>query len=189
MESPKICLIYRKPCLSNFSTIFQKGADGINKVSRLKNVNFTVIPGMHVHVSFRKNYTRAPGVPSSSTEVSYRKTRTSSGGYSFRKDCFYRGCLITEKEKKTNNHVMSLVTTARLIRQSIKLSLTEKLIVCPLKLRRYAFVNDLRAEDAVYHIQCSSNFCTDKGNPKKSVMPRKRGRHTKKEYFSKSLNI
>ena len=37
MESPKICPIYRKPCKSNFSIIFQKGADGINEVSRLKN--------------------------------------------------------------------------------------------------------------------------------------------------------
>ena len=97
--------------------------------------------------------------------------------------------LLQKKKKKLRNHVMSLVTTARLIRQSIKLSLTEKLIVCPLKLRRYAFVNDLRAENAVYHIQCNSNFWTGKGNPKKSVMLRKRGRHTKKEYFSKSLNI
>ena len=33
-------------------------------------------------------------------------------------------------------------------------------------------------EDAVYHRQCSSNFQTGKGNPKKSVMPRKCGRNT-----------
>ena len=38
-------------------------------------------------------------------------------------------------------------------------------------------MNDLRAEDAV-HQQCSSNFRTGKGNPKKSIMPKKRGRHT-----------
>ena len=44
MESPKICPICHEPCLSNFSTIFQKGADGINKASRLKNDNFTVTP-------------------------------------------------------------------------------------------------------------------------------------------------
>ena len=30
----------------------------------------------------------------------------------------------------------------------------------------------------MYHIQCSSNFRTGKGNLKKSVMPRKRGRYT-----------
>ena len=40
MESPKICPICREPCLSNFSAIFQKGADNINEVSRLKNESF-----------------------------------------------------------------------------------------------------------------------------------------------------
>ena len=34
-------------------------------------------------------------------------------------------------------------------------------------------MNDLRTEDAVYHIQCSSHFQIGKGNPKKSTMPRK----------------
>ena len=33
-------------------------------------------------------------------------------------------------------------------------------------------------EDAVYHIQCSSNFETGKSNPKKSVMLRKCGKDT-----------
>ena len=100
MESPKICPICREPYLSNFSTIFQKGTDFVNKVSRLKNDNFTVRPGMHVHVSCRKNYIRTPGVTSSSAEISYRKTSTSSGGFNFRKNCFYCGCVITDREKK-----------------------------------------------------------------------------------------
>ena len=73
MKSPKIFPICCKPCLSNF-TIFQKGTDGIDEVSRQINDNFTVTPVMYVHVSCRKNYIRTPGVTSSSTEVSYRKT-------------------------------------------------------------------------------------------------------------------
>ena len=32
---------------------------------------------------------------------------------------------------------------------------------------RYACVNNLRAEDAVYYVHYSSNFQTGKGNPKK----------------------
>ena len=75
MKRPKICPVRREPCLSNFSTIFQKGTDGINEVSRLKNDNFTVRPAMHVHVCYRKNYIRTPGVSSSSAEVFYRKAR------------------------------------------------------------------------------------------------------------------
>ena len=43
--------------------------------------SFTVRPGMHVHVSCGKNYIRTPGVTSSRLEVSYRKTKTSSGGF------------------------------------------------------------------------------------------------------------
>ena len=136
MESPKICPICREPCLSNFSAIFQKGADNINEVSRLKNESFIVRPGMDVHVSCRRNYKRRPGVTSSSAKVSYRKTSTLSGAFDLRKDCFYCGCVITDRQKrKLRNHVMSPVRTEWLIKQSVKLSLTEKMISGPLKLK------------------------------------------------------
>ena len=100
MESPKICPICHKPCLSNFSTIFQKGTDGIIEISRLKNYNFTVRPGMRVHVSYRKNYIRTPGVHSSRVAVFYRKARASSGAFNFRKDCFCRCCVIKKRERQ-----------------------------------------------------------------------------------------
>ena len=51
VESPKIFSISREPCLSNFSTIFQKGADSISDVNRLRNDSFTVTPGMHFQIS------------------------------------------------------------------------------------------------------------------------------------------
>ena len=44
-------------------------------------------------------------------------------------------------------------------------------------------------EDAVYHRQCSSNFQTGKGNPKKSVMPRKCGWNTTVDNESVFLEI
>ena len=136
MESHKICPICREPCLSNFSAIFQKGADNINEVSRLKNDSFIVRPGMDVHVSCRRNYKRRPGVTSSSAKVSYRKTSTLSGAFDLRKDCFYCGCVITDRQKrKLRNHVMSPVRTEWLIKQSVKLSLTEKMISGPWKLK------------------------------------------------------
>ena len=133
-ESPKICC---EPCLSNFSTIFQKDTDGINEASRLKNDKFTVRPGMLVHVSWRRNYIRTSGVPSSSAEVSYRKTRTSSR--EDRKDnsertAFTVVVLLQREKRKLRNQVMSFVGTGRLIKQSIKLSLTEKMVSGPLKL-------------------------------------------------------
>ena len=54
---------------------------------------------------------------------------------------------------------------------------------------RLAFVNDLRTENSVYHIHCSSNFQTDKGKPKKSVMLKKRGRHTTADKETMFLEI
>ena len=100
MESRKILSICREPHLSNFSTIFHRGAVDINGVSRLKNDNFTVTPEMHVHFRGRKNYTRKPGIPSSNAEVSERKKRALSGRFNSRKDCFYCGCVIIERKKK-----------------------------------------------------------------------------------------
>ena len=114
MKRPKICPVRREPSLSNFSTIFQKGTDGINEVSRLKNDNFTVRPEMHVHACCRKNYISTPGVTSSSAEVSYKKTRTSSGWFNFTVVI-----LLQWEKRKLRNHVMSLVRTERLIKQSI----------------------------------------------------------------------
>ena len=72
MGSSKICRICRKPCSSNFSTIFQKVVDGLDEVSALKSGNLTVTPAMQAHDIYRKNYTRTLGVHSNSTEVSDR---------------------------------------------------------------------------------------------------------------------
>ena len=51
---------------------------------------------MHVYISCRQNYIRTPEIPSSS----YRKLRTSSERFNFRKDCFYSSCVITKRKKK-----------------------------------------------------------------------------------------
>ena len=49
----------------------------------------------------QKNYKRTPGVTSGIAVVFDRKTRTLSGGFSFRKDCLCCGCFMTVREKKT----------------------------------------------------------------------------------------
>ena len=115
MESPKICPICREPCLSNFSTIFQKAADGITEARGLKNDNFTVTSGIRIHVGCRKNYARTLGVSSSCVEVFDRRTRTSFGEFNFRNDYFYCGYVIKGREKKLRNHLISLLRTERLI--------------------------------------------------------------------------
>ena len=193
MESPKICPIFREPCLSNFSTIFQKAADGINAASRLKNDNLIVTPGMHVQVSGRNNYTRTPGVPSSSAEVFDRKTRTSSGGFNFRKDCFYCGCIITERENKTKKSCNVSCKNREVDKAVHQTIFDRKDDECSTKVKgRLAFVKDLRAENAVYIYSLVQIFGLVKVIQRKALC-RKNVEDvqlkTKKQCFSKSLNI
>ena len=48
--------------------------------------------------------------------------------------------LLQGEKRKLRNHVMSLVRTERLIKQSIKLSLTENMMSGPLKLKNTMLV-------------------------------------------------
>ena len=159
-----------KPCLSNFNTIFQKGTDGTNEVDKLENDNLTLRSGMHVLVTCRKNYIRTAGGPSSSAEDYYMKTRTLSGAFNIRKDCFYCGCVITEREWKTKKscnvshkkrEVNKAVHQAIFDQKDDEWSIEVK--------ERYACL----CEDAVHHIECSSSFQSGNGNPKKNIMWRK----------------
>ena len=170
-----IYLICREPCLSNFNRIFQKGTDGTNEVDKLENDNLTLRSGMHFHVTCSKNYIRTPGGPSSSAEDYYRKTRTLSGAFNIRKDCFYCGCVITEREWKTKKscnishkkrEVNKAVHEGIFGKKDDEWSIEVK--------ERYACL----CEDAVYHIECSSSFQSSNGNPKKNIMWRKCGRDT-----------
>ena len=110
------------------------------------------------------------GAASSSAEVFNRKTTTSSGGFNFRKAYFYCGYLITEREKKTKkscNVSCKKPEVDKAVRQAIYDRKDDEWAI-EVK-GRLTFENDLRAGDAVYHILCSSNFRTGKGDPKKSI--------------------
>ena len=65
----------------------------------------------------------------------YRETRTSCGGLNFRSTDFTVVVLLQGEKRKLRNHVRFLVRTERLIKQSIKLFLTEKMMRGPLKLK------------------------------------------------------
>ena len=158
---------------------------------------------MHVHVSYRKNYIRTPGVHSSRVAVFYRKTRASSGAFNFRKDCFCRCCVIKKREtdrqrqiyrqtetetEKRRNRVMPLVRTERLIKQSIKLSLTEKIISGPVKLKD-AICLRLKVQCTIYSVV--QIFRLVKVIQRKALCRETVEEiqlQTKKEFFSKLLN-
>ena len=69
---------------------------------------------MHVH------HIRTPGVASSSTEVSYKRPRTSSEGLTSEKTVFTMVVSLQREKRKLRNQVMSFVRTERLIKQSNK---------------------------------------------------------------------
>ena len=104
------------------------------------------------NASCKKNHIRTPRVPSSRAEVSYRKPRTSSGGFN-RKGCFYCGCAITEREKKTKKSCNVSYKNQEVDKAANKLSLTENTMSGPMTLKALCL-----CEDAVYHIHCSSGF-------------------------------
>ena len=108
--------------------------------------------------------------PSSSAEDYYMKTWTLSGAFNIRKDCFYCGCVITEREWKTKKscnvshkkrEVNKAVHQAIFDKKDDEWSIEVK--------ERYACL----CEDAVHHIECSSSFQSGNGNPKKNIMWRK----------------
>ena len=135
MESLKICLIRREPCLLNYSIIFQKGTDGINEVSRLRNDNFTVRPGMHVPVSCRKRYIRMLEYLPLVQKFLWRKQGLHPERLNSVMTVFYVVVLLQREKRKLRNHVMSLERPERLIKQSIKLSFTGKMISGSFKLK------------------------------------------------------
>ena len=174
MEVLKICPICQEPCTSNFSTIYQKGADSINEASKLRKDNIRVTPGVHVHVTCRKNYTKIPTTSHTDSEI--RKTRSSSGVFILKEYCFLCGFQITPREKITgkafsvkcrNREVDKSIQKAIINRQNDDWATEVQ--------GRLAIIMALRAEGAVYHTQCDSNFRTGKSNPMK-ITAKKRGR-------------
>ena len=175
MDPEQVCPFCQEPCTSDYSTIRRKGADGINEASRQRNDTLKVSPGTRVHIECRRGYVRRPGTGNTSTDITKRKTRNSSTIFNFKKDCFYCGNAITEREKQTNK-VCSVSCRHREVDKAIEKAVSDRNNDewATEVHGRLASVNELRAEGAIYHSQCSSNFRTGKGMPKKTSG--KRGR-------------
>ena len=79
-------------------------------------------------------------------------------GFNFHKDCFFCGCTITEREKQSKK--MCYVSCKnREVDKAIEISISDrnKDEWAMEVLGRLASINDLGAEDAMYHTQCSSS--------------------------------
>ena len=126
-----------------------------------------------VHKQCRLDYVRRPvfiGDDSSSS----KSLRSSSGDFNFRTHCFLCGNLVTDREKLTKK--ISYVSCKNVDNSKV---IEERKDDRSIAVKgRLAFVNDLRAEDSLYHIRCNSYFRTGKSNPmsQENSNERKRGR-------------
>ena len=98
---------------------------------------------MHVHVSCRNNYIKIPGVPSRKFLTGKQKVHPDS--LTSERTVLTLFVLLHREKRKLRNHVMSLVDKA--VHQAIFDSKDDEWSTEGK--RRYACVNNLRAEDAV----------------------------------------
>ena len=177
MEIEPICPFCQEPCISHYSTLCEKGAHGINEASKLRTDNLKVDPCTRVHIECWKNYIKRAGTEKNVTEIAKRKTRNSSVVFNFKKDCFYCGNCITEREKQTHK-VCNVSCRHREVDKAIEKTIYDRNNDewATEEHERLASVNELRAEGAVYHSQCSSNFLTGRGMPTSACGKKKRSR-------------
>ena len=164
-----------------------KGAAGINVWAEKKGQSLRVVSGTVVYTERRRKYTEPEKSDApSKADTGSRRTRSSTGGFDFRLNCFLCGQYVTVREKQSgkvhevvckNREVDKAISDAILRRQNDEWSLEVK--------GRLDFVNDLRAEDAIYHGDCNTRFRAGRSN--KALVSdvvtssRKRGRPTIKE--------
>lgn len=162
-------------------TLRQLGANGVNEVSKWKGDDIHVEEGDVVHVDCRKTYIKKRKVDRTSEQDSSCSTR-SKNTFDFHSNCFLCGNVITKRERETSG-VCNVTCKNREVDEAIKKQIlirgddTWAIAVNG----RLQYVNDLRAEDAVYHVICNSNFRIGQSIPKKyaSTSPaqsKKRGR-------------
>ena len=131
-----------------------------------------------MHTECRRKYTKPEKRDNPpKTDSAKRLTRSSTGGFDFRLIRRF----ITDREKQSgkvhivqckNKEVDRAIADAILSRQNDEWSLEVK--------GRLEFVNDIRAEDAIYHADYNSHFRSGKRKPRVDTAnsSRKRGRAT-----------
>ena len=157
----------------------RKGAAGVNSWAEKKGDCFRVAEGDIVHVKCRKEYTKVnpkqQNCPDSNSLAA--NTRSLSTSFDFKQNCFLCGRLPTKKELANDIHYASCKN--RELDQSILKSISDRNNDSwALEVKgRLESINDLHAEDALYHGSCRTRFRfgNEKDLPDSSTS-RKRGR-------------
>ena len=159
-----------------------KQAAGINTWAEKKAHSLRVVAGTVLHTECRRIYTKLEKRDNPpKTDSAKRLTRSSTAVFDFRLYCFLCARFITDREKQSgkvhmvqckNKEIDRAIADAILRRQNDEWSLEVK--------GWLEFVNDLRAEDAIYHGDCNRSFRSSKRKPGVDIenSSRKRGRST-----------
>ena len=112
-----------------------------------------------------------------------KRTRSVTKTFDFRSNCFLCGTFISAREKRNGTTIVFVSCKERKVDIPISNAIKErKNDDWGTEVKgRLELLNDLRAEDAVYHTICNSNFRTGKVKPKafsNSNTPQKRGRRS-----------
>ena len=186
------CTFCKELCITDFSRLREQGANTINYASQIRQDIIIANPGDYVHKQCRLDYVRKPvfiGDDSSSS----KSLRSSSGDFNFRTHCFLCSNLVTDREKLTKK-ISYVSCKNKNVDNSISKVIEERKDNWSIAIKgRLAFVNDLRAEDSLYHIRCNSYFRTGKSNrmSQENSSERKRGRPAdgeKEDVFLETAN-
>ena len=148
----------RKSCI-----IHEKWAFGINKKSEDYGDSLNVAAGDIVHVKCRADYLKcAPSnlqTNAPSTSASSVRTRSSTGGFDFRKNCFLCGLSVTEREHNYGSICKVLCKEKEIDKAMLQVCKNRRDDAWAVEVKgRISSVNDLRAEDAMYHRDCNTLF-------------------------------
>ena len=139
----------------------QIGIDSINWARTEINNSLHVKIGEDVHKIFRQNYIHKwyISLESATNNSSLLRRGRSTSKFDFRRNCFFCGNGITQRQKQ-NKSVSFVLSRNREIDKTIRTIITDRnyddwaLLV----FGRVESANELHAEDAGYHHDCYSNF-------------------------------
>ena len=194
--SESLCVLCNKSKVDEVcSVIRQKGAATLNKAILDRKDNRTSVKeGDCVHESCRKNYVSSEKIAKLldledqkwSIRVKNARPTRGSSTFTFNDHCFLCGSLVNRLVSHKPGFDFALVLTAD-FEQSIKQYCEERRDDWALEvLGRISSVSDLRAADAIYHKQCSSNFRTKNDIPDKFA--NKSGIKKRKKYGGSSVD-
>ena len=154
-------------------TLKETGATGVNNASNEQKDNISVEVGDVVHVACRKEYVKKRKRSSDATNDGTSILR-SKNTFDFHLKCFLCGIEVTVRERKSKSVCFVSCKNKEVdtnVKNQIRIRGEDEWAIAVNG--RMQFINDLHAEDAMYHTVCMSNFRNGKSIPAKySVNPK-----------------